>query len=113
MKHMHYSDIPEEDVEMEGARDVTIRWLISGKDDAPNFAMRLFEVKAGGHTPFHRHDFEHEVFILEGRGVTKKENGEETFEKGDFFFVPPMEWHNFMNTGEENLKFLCLVPVED
>jgi len=35
---------------------------------------------------------------------------EETFEKGDVFFVPPMEWHQFKNTGDSALKFLCLIP---
>ena len=112
MKHMHYSDVQEEEVEMKGAEGVTIRWLISEKDNAPNFAMRLFEVKPGGHTPYHRHDFEHEVFILEGRGIIKKEDGEDTFREGDFFFVPSMEWHDFRNGSDESLKFICLVPTE-
>jgi mannose-6-phosphate isomerase-like protein (cupin superfamily) len=25
-------------------------------------------------------------------------------------FVKPMEWHQFLNTGKETLKFLCLIP---
>ncbi len=113
MKHMHYTDVEEEDVEMEGAKGVTVRWLVSGKDSAPNFAMRLFEVKPGGHTPFHQHDFEHEVYVLEGNGIIKKEDSEDSFREGDFFFVPSMEWHDFRNDGEGKLKFLCMVPIDN
>ena len=34
-------------VEMEGAKGVEIRWLISKDDGADNFAMRMFELKPG------------------------------------------------------------------
>ncbi|MEA3422074.1 MAG: cupin domain-containing protein, partial [Acidobacteriota bacterium] len=66
-----------------------------------------------GYTPLHQHDWEHEVFILEGSGVTRDKNKEEPFNQGDVFFVPPMEWHQFVNTDKETLKFLCLIPYKD
>jgi quercetin dioxygenase-like cupin family protein len=91
-------------------KDVSIRWLISKRDGAKNFAMRLFEVAPGGNSPWHHHDWEHEMFILEGEGVARKEDGEIEFHAGDAFFVPPGEWHNFINTGKKPLTFLCLIP---
>ena len=97
---------------MDGAEHVKIRWLISKKDGAPRFQMRLFEVGPGGRTPFHAHDWEHEVFILEGSGVTRDKTNEEPFKEEDVFFVPAMEWHQFINTGKETLKFLCLIPYK-
>ncbi len=75
-----------------------------------NFAMRLFEVKRGGHSPLHQHDWEHEVFILEGKGVARDKEGENNFKTGDIFYIPPMQWHQFVNTGKNDLKFLCLIP---
>ena len=63
----HAKDVKAEDVG-EGAKGVKIRWLIGEQDGAPNFAMRHFEVAPGGHTPHHSHDWEHEVFVLSGRG---------------------------------------------
>ena len=59
-------DVAAQPVKMDGARDVTIRVLIGPQDNAPTFAMRLFELAPGGHTPFHDHNFEHEVIVLDG-----------------------------------------------
>jgi len=112
MKHVHYSDVELEDPTEDGTKDVKLRWLISKKDGAENFAMRLFEIKPGGYTPLHQHDWEHEVFVFEGKGVTKNKENEKPFYQGDVFFVPPMEWHQFVNTSDETLKFLCLIPYK-
>jgi quercetin dioxygenase-like cupin family protein len=110
VKHIHYKDVELEDPSEEGIKDLKVRWLISKKDGAKNFAMRLFEVKPGGFTPLHQHDWEHEVFILEGKGKTWDKNNEDMFKQGDVLFIKPMEWHQFLNTGEKTLKFLCLIP---
>ncbi len=112
MKHVHYSDVKLEEPTEAGIKDVKVRWLISQKDGADHFAMRLFEIQPGGYTPLHQHDWEHEVFVLEGAGVTKNKTNEEPFKQGDVFFVPSMEWHQFANTGEDVLKFLCLIPYK-
>lgn len=110
MKHINYRNLKPEIPTEDNIKDVNIRWLISENDGARNFAMRLFEVQPGGYTPWHQHEWEHEMFILEGEGTAKKEDGEIKFKAGDAFFIEPWEWHNFLNTGEVTLKFLCLIP---
>ena len=112
MKHVHYTDVELEEPDEEGIKDLKIRWLISKKDGAGNFAMRLFEIKPGGHSPLHQHDWEHEVFLLDGDGVRRDKNSEKPVKQGDVFFIPPMEWHQFANTGKETMKFLCLIPYK-
>ena len=112
MKHVHYTEVKLETPKEQGIKDVMVRWLISKKDGADNFAMRLFEIQPEGHTPLHQHDWEHEIFVLEGNGVTKNKTGEESFRQGDVLFVPPMEWHQFVNTGKEILKIICLIPFK-
>jgi len=112
MKHVHYTDVKAEVVDVEGAKDVKIRWLIAKKDGAENFTMRLFDVKPGGHTPLHQHDWEHEVFIVSGSGELQKKNDKESFHQGDVIFVPSMEWHQFVNTGNELLQFICVIPYK-
>ncbi len=112
MKHVHYSEVELEEPTEDGIKDIKVRWLISKKDGAKNFAMRLFEIKPSGYTPLHQHDWEHEVFVLEGKGVTREKNNENSFKQGDVFFVPPMEWHQFVNTSNDMLKFLCLIPYK-
>ncbi|MCD4651924.1 MAG: cupin, partial [Candidatus Cloacimonetes bacterium] len=61
MKVQPYADVTLEDVNVDGADKVKIRWLIAEKDKAANFAMRMFEVEPGGHTPYHQHAWEHEA----------------------------------------------------
>ena len=53
IKIEHHKNIAPEAVEVEGARGVTIQWLISSADGAPNFAR--FVVEPDGHTPYHSH----------------------------------------------------------
>ena len=57
------SDVAASPVQMEGAKNVSVRVVFGPADKAPTFAMRVFELDAGGHTPFHTHAFEHEVMI--------------------------------------------------
>ena len=66
MKIFHYQDVEAKEAE-ENASKLRVRWLITKETGAENFAMRLFEMEAGGYSPFHSHPWEHEVFILEGR----------------------------------------------
>jgi quercetin dioxygenase-like cupin family protein len=112
VKHVHFTDVNLEEPSEEGIKDMKVRWLISKKDGAENFAMRLFEIQPGGYSPLHQHDWEHEVFILDGSGVVKGEKRQETYKQGDVFFIPSMEWHQFVNTGPTVTKFLCLIPYK-
>ena len=102
------------DVEVEGAKNVKIQWLINDKSGAKNFAMRRFTIGKDGHTPYHTHDFEHEVLVLNGEGVVVEgqEKKEHSVEKGSVMFVKPDEWHNFKNTGDDDLVILCMIPLK-
>jgi quercetin dioxygenase-like cupin family protein len=83
--------------------------LIIEKDGAPTFLMRHFTVEAGGFRPFHKHDWEHEVYILEGQGKVRIENREEEIQPGDAILIPPSKMHQF-RAESDTLKFICLVP---
>jgi len=106
-----YRDIPAEQVE-EGASGVRIRWLITEKTGA-HFVMRHFEIAPGGYTPKHEHKWEHEVFILSGRGVVFEGDAEQPFQAGDVIFIPLGERHQFRNTGAEPMTMLCLIPSRE
>ena len=97
-------------VKVEGASDVTMRMLIGPDDEAPTFNMRLFEVAVGGHTPFHTHAWEHEVYVLAGEGLLRTTDGDVALSAGECVFVPGGEPHQFLNPGQATLRFLCLVP---
>jgi len=84
MKITHFNDVLLEDVNVEGADKTKIQVAYFKKGITPlTFAMRMFEVEAGGHTPFHSHDWEHEVFVLHGTGALVTEEGEKPFQQWD------------------------------
>ncbi|UCE61598.1 MAG: cupin domain-containing protein [Phycisphaerales bacterium] len=101
----------QSEVRMEGAAGVKMRMLIGPGDGAKNFHMRHFEIDVGGNTPFHQHDFEHEVLILTGSGVVRSEEGDRSFNAGDVIFVSSDEKHQFVNTGNSSCSFICLIPA--
>ena len=111
MKVLDYRDMDPTPVEMEGACGANVRWLIAKDDGAPTFAMRLFELEPGGTTPLHTHDNEHEVFVLGGTGTVWRNGEDILIAAGTAIFVPPGEKHCFKNTGDEVMRFLCMVPL--
>jgi quercetin dioxygenase-like cupin family protein len=58
-------------------RKVRVRYLIDEQHGSSRFALRLYAVDKGGHTPLDEHAYEHQVYILGGRGMLRelKETG--------------------------------------
>jgi len=110
LKVFPYTDVEAKAAD-EGAVKLKVRWLIAKDIGAPNFAMRLFEMEPGGNSPLHTHPWEHEVFVLKGKGVVVGERGEEKIAPSNVVYVAPNELHQFKNTGKTTLMFLCLVPI--
>lgn len=92
------------------AVNVTKQLLIGPADGAPTFAVRLFTLAPGGHTPKHSHPFEHGVLVLEGEGSLWTASGDHPLSPGTVAFVAPDEAHQFRNTGSNPFKFICIVP---
>jgi quercetin dioxygenase-like cupin family protein len=106
----HHSEINPEKVP-EG-KGIHIQWLIDEKVGAPHFALRRFVLDTGGYTPYHTHDWEHEVYVLGGRGCIVDEKGiEHPLREGDVAFVEPALKHQFKNSGDTPFIFLCIVPL--
>jgi quercetin dioxygenase-like cupin family protein len=110
MKVFRYDTVKNEEVTVEGASRAKIRWLITKEMGAANFAMRVFEIEPNGFTPLHTHPWEHEIFILEGEGQLFDGKKSTQFKAQDAIFVPPNEQHQFRNSSQTTLKFICLVP---
>lgn len=107
-------DVPAQTMDLPGATGVTMRLMVGRADGAPTFAMRLFEVEPGGHTPRHQHNYEHEIMVLAGRGQIVCGSGGNTIRPlntGDVVFMPANEMHQFRNVGDQPLQFLCMVPT--
>jgi len=106
-------EVPLQDVDMDGAKDVKVRVLFGPADNAPTFAMRVFEMAPGGHTPFHTHPFEHEAVLLDGDIAVVTEQGDRPLKQRDVILVPPDKKHQFKNLSDTKAaRFMCLVPIE-
>ena len=92
------------------AKGVTMRVLISEKEGAPNFIMRVFEIEPGGYTAYHTHAWEHEVFVLDGKGAVRQKGRDHAIDKDSFVLVAPEEEHQFVNVGNSPFRFICVIP---
>ena len=92
---------------------VVMREVVCADKGAPNFCMRVIDIEPGSSTPSHDHPWEHEVFVLSGRGVVVGEQGETQIAKDSVVFIPPDEHHCFTNNGDEPLRFICVIPLVD
>jgi quercetin dioxygenase-like cupin family protein len=98
---------------MEGAKGIFKQVPLSKADGAPNFSFRVFTIQPGGHTPLHKHAFEHLNYIIEGQGVLVNEGKEYGIKHGDFTMVSSGELHQFKNPAKNgDLVFICAVPKE-
>jgi len=104
--------VPLQPVEMEGASEAYIQWLITQEDGALHFVMRRFIIKPGGSIPRHSHWYEHEIYVLKGRGIVGIEDREYEVSEGSVLFVPPDVPHWYKNIGEEDWEFLCIIPFK-
>lgn len=112
-KPQHYTDYEAHHVHDEGAEGAHIRWVIDEEPDgAPTYRLRVIEVGVGGHTPHHDHWFEHENYVISGEGEVQIGDEVHQVKAGDVIFVPPHVTHQYRNTGDEPLKFLCGIPSD-
>jgi quercetin dioxygenase-like cupin family protein len=108
------ADVQPRPVEMAGVKDVRMAMMVGREHGAPHFSLRQFVVQPGGHTPRHSHDYEHEVFVVEGGGTILLNGREQQIRAGDVIYVPADHEHQFkaqQSAGDVGLRFLCLVPV--
>ncbi len=106
------SDVPAVAVEGEGAKGATIRVMLAEPDGAPNFNFRVFDLQPGGNTFHHAHDYEHEIFVLEGKGEALSETEWRPIRRYDSVLIPPGETHQIRNRSENPLRVICIVPQQ-
>jgi quercetin dioxygenase-like cupin family protein len=113
MRVIDVSQVTPQPVTEEGAKGTTIRWLLGKPEQAPNFAMRLFELEPGGATPLHEHAWEHEVYVLDGSLQVVVEQGPVEVSADAAVLVMPGERHQFRNVGNTVGRMLCVIPLPE
>ena len=112
MLKKHFTEVKEKSSSLTGTKGCTVRWLISKEQGAPRFAMRLFTLKPNGSIPLHEHEStEHETFVIKGQGLIDDGNTQTPVKQGDAIFVGVGEKHSFSNTTDQDLQFICVIPI--
>ena len=95
------------------AKRTKIQWLVTKENaGASNFTMRRFSIEEGGEIPPHSHNWEHEIYVLKGRGILGWPGEERKIEADMVIYVPPNISHWYKNTGDEDLTFICIIPYK-
>ncbi len=109
MKIIHYKDVEARELPVAGP-GVSGRVVIGKADDNVNFCMRVIEVQPGAQIPPHTHPWEHQQFYHAGVGYIVKNGEKIALGPGNVVYVAPGEEHQIMNTGDEPMIIVCLVP---
>ena len=114
MKINNIDKVKKVKMNMEGASGAFKQITISKADGTPAYSFRVFTIEPGGHTPYHRHGFEHLNYIIEGDGaVVMEDKAERPVGKGDFVLIMPDEMHQYKNKSTDKpFVLICAVPKE-
>jgi len=110
MHKVNIDEIPERGINRTYMEGVSIRYLVVEEFGAPNFEMRYFELEKGCKTSLDQHPYEHEVFVLRGRGKLLLNDEEIELRKNDAILIESNEQHRLIQIGDEAFGFLCVVP---
>ena len=107
MSHKNVDDVPTEPV---NAGSGTVKQVLIGSEEGPNFSMRRFVMAPGGGMPTHTNTVEHEQYVLSG--LARIGIGDEVIEvgEGDVVFIPAGVPHWYESLGPDEFAFLCVVP---
>lgn len=95
------------ELEMDGG--ARIRWLITHRDGAPTFSMRLITIDKDKSTPTHSHDYEHEIFVITGKLSVHIGSLKQNASNGEYIYIPPNVMHGMR--ALEDSKIICIVPI--
>jgi len=107
LKTKDNSKIAEFPPEVKG---VTMWELIADRDGAPTFQLREVKIEPEMLSPNHSHDWEHEMYVLEGNGIFTTGDRETPLKVGDAILIPSGE-HHCIRAGKKGMRLICCIPV--
>ncbi len=105
-------DVKAVPMDGEGVKSVLKRVLVGPKEGWESHVMRIFTVGKGGNTPRHKHPWPHINYIVSGEGILYMDGVEYKVKKDSYAYVPSNVEHQYVNTGEDDFVFICIVPKE-
>lgn len=95
-------------------KGITRRELIGKRGESPLFHVRYFEIAPGGYSTLERHEHEHVVIPIRGRGEVQFGCYIYNVQPHDVVYVSPGDPHQFrcLEDATEPFGFLCMVNAE-
>jgi quercetin dioxygenase-like cupin family protein len=108
MKVSRYSETET----IQDVKGVFRRDVLTADDGVTVVCMQIIEISSQSSTPSHYHPWEHELFIISGKGLAVGNEGSIPIDQGTIVFIPANEPHCFVNTGNDTLRFICIEPLK-
>jgi quercetin dioxygenase-like cupin family protein len=95
-------------------KGVTRRELSGKRGESQRFHLRYFEIAPGGFSSLEKHDHEHVVFPIRGRGIVRFGRFIQEVGFGDVVYIAPGDPHQLRtpDDADEPFGFLCIVNAE-
>ena len=62
--------------------------------------------------PWHFHETEEVIVVLEGNGECRTDEGAENYSAGDVIIFPPRVKHSLKNSGDTLIRQICFFPSD-
>jgi len=105
-------DINASAVNATGAVNAFKQVLVGPQQGWDGWVMRLFTLGRGGCTPQHSHPWPHINYVIRGTGTLFLDDKEQNIGSDYVAYIPGGSVHQFKNSGESDLSFICIVPEE-
>lgn len=68
--------------------------------------LHISELAPGQQTRLHKHHNEAAIYIIKGVGHSEVQGERYPWEAGDFLFIPTMQWHTHVNSGDGPVLYM-------
>jgi quercetin dioxygenase-like cupin family protein len=87
-----------------------VRNFVANKELGTKSDIHENVISPGVIVPWHFHETEEVIVVLEGNGECRTETGTETYAGGDIIILPPRVKHSLKNSGNTLIRQICIFP---
>jgi quercetin dioxygenase-like cupin family protein len=89
-----------------------VRNFIANREIGTQSDIHENVISPGVVVPWHYHETEEVIVVLEGDGECRTEGGTENYSGGDVIVIPPRVKHSLKNSGNKLIRQICFFPTD-
>ena len=89
-----------------------VRNFIANKEFGTQSDIHENVISPGVTVPWHFHETEEVIVVLEGNGECRTDEGTENYSAGDVIILPPRVKHSLKNSGNTLIRQICFFPSD-